>query len=117
MQRAHGLPEPVKQAKFLKPDGGGGYRDRCYPEYGRLVIELDGKRFHPDEQRGRDRERDNQAAVTGSTLRYGWNDVTRKACETAEQEAAALRHRGWTGTLTPCSPSCRAVSTAMAAAR
>ena len=31
----------------------------------------------------------NQAAVTGSTLRYGWNDVTRKACETARQEEAA----------------------------
>jgi hypothetical protein len=110
VQRAHGLPEPVKQDRFRKPDGGWGYRDRCYPEYGRLVIELDGRRFHPDEQRGRDTERDNQAAVAGATLRYGWDDVTRKACETAEQEAAALRNRGWTGTLTPCSPSCRAVS-------
>ena len=109
VQRAHGLPEPVKQGRFRKPDGGWGYRDRCYPEYGRLVIELDGRRFHPDEQRGRDTERDNQAAVAGATLRYRWDDVTRKACETAEQEAAALRNRGWTGTLTPCSPSCRAV--------
>jgi hypothetical protein len=110
VQRAHGLPEPVKQAKFLKPDGTHGYRDRCYPQYGRLVIELDGKRFHPDGQRGRDRERDNQAAVTGSTLRYGWSDVTRKACETASQEAEALRYRGWTGKLQPCSPDCRAVT-------
>jgi Transcriptional regulator, AbiEi antitoxin len=110
VQRAHGLPEPVKQDRFRKPDGGWGYRDRCYPEYGRLVIELDGRRFHPDEQRGRDTERDNQAAVAGATLRYGWDDVTRRACETAEQEAAALRNRGWTGTLTPCSPSCRAVN-------
>jgi hypothetical protein len=65
VQRAHGLPEPVKQAKFRKPDGSNGYRDRYYPQYGGLVIELDGKRFHPDEQRGRDRKRDNQAAVTG----------------------------------------------------
>ncbi len=110
VQRAHGLPEPVKQDRFRKPDGGFGYRDRCYPEYGRLVIELDGRRFHPDEQRGGDTERDNQAAVAGATLRYGWDDITRKACETAEQEAAALRNRGWTGTLTPCSPSCRAVN-------
>jgi len=113
VQRAHGLPEPVKQAKFLKPDGTSGYRDRYYPEYGRLVIELDGKRFHPDDQRGRDQERDNQAAVTGSTLRYGWSDVTRKACETARQQAEALRHRGWTGKLRPCSPGCRAVSELM----
>jgi len=109
VQRAHGLPEPVKQDRFRKPDGGRGYRDRCYPQYGSLVIELDGRRFHPDEQRDRDTERDNQAAVTGATLRYGWDDVARKACETAAQEAAALRNRGWAGALTPCSPGCRAV--------
>jgi hypothetical protein len=109
VQRAHGLPEPVKQARFRKPDGTNGYRDRCYPQYGGLVIELDGKRFH-DGQRGQDQERDNQAAVTGSTLRYGWSDVTRKACETAGQEADALRHRGWKGKLKSCSPDCRAVS-------
>jgi hypothetical protein len=110
VQRAHGLPEPVKQARFRKPDGTNGYRDRHYPRYGGLVIELDGKRFHPDAQRGLDQERDNQAAVTGSTLRYGWSDVTRWACETARQEADALRHRGWTGELKPCSPGCRAVT-------
>jgi hypothetical protein len=110
VQRAHGLPEPVKQAKFRKPDGTNGYRDRYYPQHGGLVIELDGKRFHADEQRGRDQERDNQAAVAGSTLRYGWSDVTRRACETARQEADALRHRGWTGKLKPCSPGCRALA-------
>ena len=110
VQRAHGLPEPVKQDRFRKPDGGWGYRDRCYPQYGRLVIELDGRRFHPDEQRSTDTERDNQAAVTGATLRYGWDDVTRRACETAGQVAEALRNRGWAGTLQPCSPSCRAIA-------
>ncbi|MGH3278021.1 MAG: type IV toxin-antitoxin system AbiEi family antitoxin domain-containing protein, partial [Trebonia sp.] len=80
VQRAHGLPEPVKQAKFRKPDGTTGYRDRYYPQYGGLIIELDGKRFHSDGDR--DRERDNHATVTGATLRYGWSDVTRRACET-----------------------------------
>jgi len=107
VQRAHGLPEPVKQAKFKKPDGTNGYRDRYYPQYGGLVIELDGKRYHLDDQR--DRQRDNQAAITGSTLRYGWSDVTRRACETAAQQAEALRNRGWTGSPHPCSPACRAV--------
>jgi hypothetical protein len=109
VQRAHGLPEPVRQARFRKLDGTNGYRDRYYPQYGDLVIELDGKRFHPEERRGRDNERDNQAATTGATLRYGWEDVTRRPCETASQEAQALRHRGWTGLLKPCSRSCQAV--------
>jgi len=117
VQRAHGLPEPVKQDRFRKPDGSWGYRDRCYPQYGRLVIELDGRRFHPDEQRGSDTERDNQSAVTGATLRYGWDDVTRRACETAEQEASALRNRGWAGTLTPCSLSCRVAAGSAEATR
>jgi hypothetical protein len=106
--RAHGLPEARKQAPFTKPDGSRGYRDRCHEEYG-LVIELDGKQFHPDELRGADENRDNHATATGrSTLRYGWIDVTRRACETARLEADALRTRGWTGTLRPCSATCRA---------
>lgn len=111
VQQAHGLPEPVKQARFRNEDGSWGYRDRYYPQYGDLVIELDGKRFHPEEQRGRDIERDNRAAVNGTTLRYGWDAVTRTPCETAEQQARALRSRGWPGTLTPCSPACRAAAT------
>jgi very-short-patch-repair endonuclease len=110
VQRAHGLPEPVKQARFRKPDGTNGYRDRYYPQYGGLVIELDGKRFHPAERRGRDQERDNQAAVAGATLRYGWAEVTSRACETARQEGDALRYRGWGGTLSPCAPDCRAAA-------
>lgn len=110
VQRAHGLPEPLKQSRFRKPDGVNGYRDRYYPQYDGLVIELDGRRSRPGERRAQDRERDNQAAVTGPTLRYGWDDVTRQACETARQEADALRHRGWAGRLKACSPGCRAVT-------
>jgi hypothetical protein len=110
VQRAHGLPEAERQAKFRQPDGTLGYRDRAYPQFGGLVIELDGRRFHPPEQRGQDIRRDNQAAVAGATLRYDWSAVTRRACETARQQAQALRNRGWTGQLTPCSPECRAVA-------
>jgi hypothetical protein len=107
--QAHGLPAARKQLPFIKPNGGRGYRDRCHEEYG-LVIELDGKQFHPDERRGADEDRDNHAIATGrATLRYGWIDVTQRACETARLEADALRSRGWTGTLKPCSPACRAV--------
>lgn len=106
VQRAHGLPPARKQVPFKKPDGTTGYLDRYYPEY-RLIIELDGRQYHPDERRAHDRARDNANAVTETTLRYDWNDITRKACETALQQAEALRRRGWKGTLRPCSPSCR----------
>ena len=108
VQRAHRLPEPVRQAPFRKLDGTRGYRDRYYPGYG-LVVELDGQRFHADDERGRDTERDNQAAVTGATLRYGWDAVARHACDTARQLAQALRNRGWAGPLVACSADCRAV--------
>jgi hypothetical protein len=110
VERAHSLPRAARQAPFTKPDGSRGFRDRCYERYGPLVIELDGKRYHPDESRHHDRARDNQAAAQGgSTLRYDWNDVTRRACETASQVYAALRERGYQGQIGPCSPGCRAV--------
>jgi Transcriptional regulator, AbiEi antitoxin len=112
VQRAHRLPEPVRQAPFRKLDGTRGYRDRYYPGFG-LVVELDGQRFHPVEGQDRDTERDNQAAVAGATLRYGWDAVTRHPCDTAGQLAQALRNRGWSGALVACSPACRAVGRAV----
>jgi hypothetical protein len=112
VERAHGLPAAMRQVPFTKPDGRHGYRDRYYREFG-LVIELDGKHAHPDERRGQDRRRDNAAtALGGSTLRYDWVDVTRDNCATAAQVAQALRARGWTGRLKPCSRSCRALEPA-----
>jgi very-short-patch-repair endonuclease len=87
-----------------------GYRDRYYAEY-KLVVELDGKQAHPGERRGADEDRDNHAAAAGgSTLRFGWADATRKACESAAITANALRERGWQGELKPRSPGCRAVA-------
>ena len=110
VERAHGLPEARRQAPFTKPDGGRGFRDRYYAEYG-LVVELDGRQAHPEDQRGRDRRRDNDAiADGGSTLRYDWDEVTRHACATAAQVAESLRKRGWRGSLKPCSPHCAAAA-------
>ena len=87
VERAHGLPPAAKQARFAKPDGSSGYRDRYYEEYG-LIIELDGKQYHPDELKGRDQDRDNHATATaGSTLRYGWIDVTRRQCASADRKS------------------------------
>lgn len=109
VERAHGLPRARRQVPFTKPDGSRGFRDRYYGAYG-LVIELDGRQAHPAESIGNDRSRDNDATADGgSTLRYGWDDVTRRACGTAAQVARSLASRGWTGRISPCSPACRAV--------
>jgi hypothetical protein len=108
VEQAHGLPPAGKQVPFTKPGGSGGFRDRCYEEY-RLIIELDGKQYHPDEYRGSDQDRDNHAVATaGSTLRYGWVDVTSRRCASAAQVHAALTRRGYAGPLRPCSPACGA---------
>lgn len=108
VERAHGLPPAAKQVPFTKPDGRTGFRDRVYEEYG-LIIELDGKQYHPDELKGRDQERDNHAAMTArATLRYGWVDVTRNRCESAAQVHTVLRRLGYGGPLIPCSPACGA---------
>ena len=111
VERAHGLPGAAKQVKYIKPDGSRGYRDRYYEEY-KLIVELDGKQYHPPEHRGRDQDRDNDAAATvGSTLRYGWVDVTSKRCDSARQVHAALAS-GATRPLKPCSPTCAAFTPA-----
>jgi hypothetical protein len=114
VERAHGLPKAREQVPFTKADGSRGFRDRCYEKYG-LVVELDGKQAHPEERRGHDRRRDNDAtAGGGATLRYDWDDVTRHSCDTAAQVARSLAKRGWPGQLKPCSQSCRALPRAAA---
>jgi hypothetical protein len=106
VERAHGLPGPVRQAPFAGPDGRPGRRDRLYREFG-VVVELDGRLSHPAEDRWRGQARDNAAAVTGQqALRYGWTQVTRHACATAAEVATVLRAHGWDGRPRPCSPGC-----------
>ena len=115
VERAHGLPAAVRQAKFVKPDGTRGFRDRYYEKYG-LIVELDGADHHPAGQRGRDRARDNEAAATtGTTLRYGWADVATAPCETAAQVYRALCKRGYQGVIRACSAGCQAVHAARSA--
>ena len=109
VEQAHGLPLARRQVRFTKPDGRHGRRDRYYEDYG-LIIELDGKRYHPEERRHLDQARDNHAIATGgSTLRYGWDDVTLRPCAVAAQVHAALAKRGYTDPLKPCSASCGAL--------
>jgi hypothetical protein len=106
VERAHGLPEPVRQAPFAGPDGRRGRRDRVYREYG-VVVELDGRLAHPIESQWKDKARDNAAAADGQqSLRYGWAHVRWAPCATAAEVARVLQSRGWQGRPRPCSPGC-----------
>ena len=106
VERAHGLPEPVRQAPFTSPDGRKGRRDRLYQDYG-VVVELDGRLGHGPEDQWRDKDRDNAAAADRQqTLRYGWDHVRWHPCATALQVATVLKVHGWDGWPRPCSPGC-----------
>ena len=106
VERAHGLPESARQVPFTAPNGRQGRRDRVYEDYG-VVVELDGKLAHPTENKGKDKTRDNAAAVAGKqSLRYGWEQVRWQSCATAAEVAGVLRLHGWTGQPRPCSPGC-----------
>jgi hypothetical protein len=106
VERAHGLPEPVRQAPFVGPNGRRGRRDRLYRDYG-VVVELDGRLAHPAENQWQDKDRDNAAAVDGhQSLRYDWAQIRWHPCATALQVARVLRIHGWDGWPRPCSPGC-----------
>lgn len=75
VERAHALPRGSRN----QLDVGGGrrrYRDVRYQRW-RLVVELDGRAAHPEDEREFDDLRDNEVATRGErTLRYGWRSVT-----------------------------------------
>ncbi len=107
VERAHGLPRARRQVRYVKPGGSRGYRDRCYEQYG-VVVELDGKAYHPRENRWRETDRDNAAAADhgSSSLHYGWRHVRYEACQTARQVGKVLQNNGWPGTPTRCGSQC-----------
>ncbi len=109
VERAHGLPTGTRQVRATSSSTVGlpvEYRDVEYVPY-ELIIELDGRAGHADAtSTWRDMRRDNAATLQGkTTLRFGYQLVT-DPCGTAGQVGAALALRGWTGTPTPCSPTC-----------
>lgn len=74
---AAGLPLPLTQQVLRDPATGREQRvDFAWPA-ARLVVEVDGRRWHdPEDARNRDRRRDNTAAVLGWTvLRFTWREV------------------------------------------
>lgn len=92
VERPHGLPRGVRQGSG--PDLPY-QRDVEYEEFG-LIVELDGRLGHEGEGRFRDMHRDNQHALRDElTLRYGYFDVTARACSVAFQVHVALSRRGF----------------------
>jgi very-short-patch-repair endonuclease len=72
--RAHGLPRPLLEHRFTRPDGTLiAQVDLFWPE-ARLVVELDGRTFHSSPaQMATDRRRDaNLAALGVVVLRFTW---------------------------------------------
>ena len=74
-------------------------------ENGGLVIELDGKQLPPRRARAaRTSDATTRPRPAGSTLRYGWDDVTRDGCETRRRRPRALATAAGPVSSKPCSP-------------
>lgn len=101
VERAHGLPAPVRQARR-----GSERRDMDYVDFA-LVVELDGRLHDTWAAGNRDAARDLADIRSGQTvLRLRWRQVMVESCATAASIEAILIQRGWTGTARPCSPGC-----------
>jgi hypothetical protein len=113
VERPHGLPSAGRNVRLIH-EGRSLYRDLDYDPY-RLVAELDGRLYHPDAERFRDRARDNLAAREQRfALRYGWREVVSDPCGCAREVADVLKACGWPGDLHPCDAHCTAVARAAA---
>ena len=106
VERAHGLPRGTRN----RPEGTAGSRIYRDVRYLGLVVELDGRLYHPPDEREHDDRRDAdllQVEVT-RTVRYGWRAVKVTPCRTAAQVAALLRQAGVAVTIRACGPGCTA---------
>lgn len=87
------LPRPRLQYPFPGRLPGEARVDAAYPE-ARLIVEVDGRRWHTRrEDFASDRRRDNEATLAGwRTLRFTWTDLTRDpgAVAAAARDALAL---------------------------
>ncbi|TCJ30160.1 hypothetical protein [Nocardioides jejuensis] len=106
VERAHGLPEGVRQEPRRTP-GGWEFRDVAYLAYG-LVVELDGRLFHSAKSaRDKDMERDlDDLLGRRDSARLGYAQVFDHGCRTAGKVATLLQQRGWPGLPVPCGPGC-----------
>jgi hypothetical protein len=98
VERPHRLPIPTRPYRLPS----GAVTDGAYEEF-RVLLELDGRRYHDGERRFRDWGRDNLSSEDGwLTLRYGWRDTVVESCETAGNLVRVLRRRGYDGELARC---------------
>lgn len=105
VERAHGLPRGLCN-RLEVCRGRRRYRDVRYRRW-RLVVELDGRAAHPEDERELDDLRDNELTARGErTLRYGWRSVTMWSCLTAGQVAGVLHQAGWSARPVRCGPRC-----------
>jgi very-short-patch-repair endonuclease len=105
VERAHGLPAAKRQVRIIR-GRQRQYLDNLYQDFG-LGVELDGQAYHPAEDRWQDIGRDNALAADGILiLRYGWPEVSDRACMVAIQVGDTAVTRGWSGTLRRCGPTC-----------
>ena len=105
VERPHGLPHGERQNSRR---GLRYVRDVKYLGFG-LLVELDGRDGHSEVGRFRDMNRDNLHALLDElTLRYGWFDVSGRACAVAYQVYRALVCGGYTEPFQRCA-NCRTV--------
>ena len=98
VERPHRLSIPTRPYQLPS----GAFADGAYEEF-RVLLELDGRRYHDGGRRFRDWRRDNLSSEDGwLTLRYGWRDTVVESCETAGNLVRVLRRRGYDGELGRC---------------
>lgn len=104
VQLPHGLPAFERQVQ----EDDSTRTDLKNRQYG-VNLEVDGLLWHAGEQFHGDRRRDRRAAARGEvTLRMTYLELDQIPCDLAVDVARTLTARGWTGTITACSPDCPA---------
>jgi hypothetical protein len=99
VERPHGLPKGDRQDPH--PDLPY-HRDVKYRRFA-LIVELDGRIGHEGEGWFRDMNRDNRHALRDElTLRFGYFDVSGRACAVAYQVYLALTRRGYRDPFVRC---------------
>ena len=88
--RTSGLDEPEKQVS-VPAEGSGRWRlDFVYPQH-KVLIEVDGGRWHSGKQQASEDRRDNTMNLRGWTvLRFTWEDVVHRPLYVVEQVKRAL---------------------------